>query len=267
MFDQFANQDIAALLWAGVLTLLMGWSLVIALHEMGHAIPALFLTRREVTIVFAKDGAPFAPVVLQLGRLRLVVSWEFFEWQDNFVMHTNENLKPWQHRLIILGGPLLPVVTAACLFGAAVAWQWHAAWVVVLGALLLMSFISAAINLRDNDVPLQVHDGHFTFNDGYQLRGIGRPARVAQNRFTLAFQNAQSQHAARDFDGALHSAALLVQHNLLWPDLLHILVDANYQTGRYDQSKHYARLMKDLFPQWVQDYYARGSRPAGAAAH
>lgn len=264
MFSAFAaTPDAENLLWLGVVTLLLGWPLVIALHEWGHAIPALLFTRGEVTIVFGTRTPTFNPAVLQSGRLRMVVYWEFFRWDDNFTLHAREALSTAVKRAIILGGPLLPVLA----FGALGAWgywgDWHAAWLILFTVLGCMSIGSAVWNLRYSDVPLDVQQGRFTFNDGFQLRAAGRDSAIAENRFSRAFTLAQQQHAARQFDDAIQSAQLLVKHNLFWPELLHILTDSHYQTGQYEASKHYARMMKALFPQWVEELNSQGSRPAG----
>ena len=87
-----------AALWAGV------WLLrpvATVIHELGHALPALTLTKEEVEL---RIGESFGKPLANLGRLGF--AWSFRSSFTGFTGYERERLGKMALSVVILGGPI-----------------------------------------------------------------------------------------------------------------------------------------------------------------
>ncbi len=91
--------------------LLLGSFLVVLVHEMGHAIPLLFMSRKKVTVFVGSFGDPKQSVRFQAGRLELKITYNPFLWFRG-LCKGSESLSPNKTILYIATGPLASVLLA-----------------------------------------------------------------------------------------------------------------------------------------------------------
>jgi len=83
------------------------------LHEIGHAIPVLFLTKKDVMIVLGGKRTNISPtntLTLELGRIRFTIFPTYF-W-GGFYFSDASNLTTFERVIIILGGPVASLLIA-----------------------------------------------------------------------------------------------------------------------------------------------------------
>lgn len=85
-------------------------------HELGHAIPALAFSSKQVTMYVGSYGNPDKSWTLSLGRLKMILSFNIWDLQLGLCTHSGK-LSNTQSLIIIFGGPLLSLIFAAILIG------------------------------------------------------------------------------------------------------------------------------------------------------
>ena len=77
-----------------VLALLLGlaYFVTVTLHELGHAIPALLMTRDEVTIYIGSIGSPYNSFHLTTGRLEIYCKYNPLLWYKGCCLCSDDYL-------------------------------------------------------------------------------------------------------------------------------------------------------------------------------
>ncbi|HVU55715.1 MAG TPA: hypothetical protein VHD83_11715 [Puia sp.] len=153
------------------LALLLGASffITVALHELGHAIPALFITRGEVTIYIGSLGDPYKCFHFSFGRLVFYCKYNPLLWYKGCCFATDYYLSIDQRLLFTAGGPI------ASLIGTILTW-WLLSITenqdflrVLTGGIFVLSLLVTLGTL----IPLvrvrYTASGHPVYNDGYQI--------------------------------------------------------------------------------------------------
>lgn len=178
----------------GILLVVLLRSLTTLFHEMGHAIPALLFTHGPVEVFVGSYGDLNHALQLELGRLKLYLKWNPFDWKLGMCRHSG-GMVIWQQLITILGGPLAStLIAAAALFtltkeGVSDVWLGLAA--VFAGAALIDLFF----NLAGSNEGIQMYDGAITYSDGGQLRQLFRVMRLPEAYFEAGDDYAQGKYA------------------------------------------------------------------------
>ncbi len=230
-------------------SMLIAYPLITLFHELGHALPALLFTKGPVSVVYGYQGKTMRG--LRMGRLTLFAHWSFADWRHNFCTYDTEPTTKWQQAAITLGGAVLPLLAATSF--AMLSWflHWHIAALGIGLGLSCMALISAVFNLWPDSQPIIQPDGAYQFNDGYKLLQLWRDRHSRSNAYLAGYDKAVMLYNLRDFQGAIAVLQMHIQKDVLWPEAIHILVDAYYLTGQYAHSKRFAKIMKTRFPTWV----------------
>lgn len=179
----------------GILLVVLLRSLTTLFHEMGHALPALLFTKKDVEVFVGSYGDLNKALKLELGRLKLYLKWNPWDWKLGMCRHAG-NMTIWQEMITILGGPLASTLIAAgAIFvlsqkGVSDAWLGLAA--IFTGAAL----IDLIVNLAVSDGGIQMYDGGITYSDGAQLRQLFRVMRLPDTYFEAQNDFAQGNYPA-----------------------------------------------------------------------
>jgi hypothetical protein len=82
----------------------------VTLHELGHAIPALLLTREEVTIYIGSLGDPGKSFHVSRGRLEIYCTRNPLLWYKGCCYSYTYDLSLNHQLLIVAGGPVASIV-------------------------------------------------------------------------------------------------------------------------------------------------------------
>jgi len=121
-------------------------------HELGHALPALVLTKKEKVNVFVGTYGDLSnSLQLNLGRLVLYLKLNVFNWRIGLCTHAGiKGLIP--QILVILGGPLASLLIASIAFYIIITKDFSEIWVVFIVFFLISAIIDFLSNciLRKN---------------------------------------------------------------------------------------------------------------------
>ncbi|MFT5765470.1 MAG: hypothetical protein ACI8VT_001797 [Saprospiraceae bacterium] len=138
------------------------------IHELGHAIPALFFTKEEVVIYVGSYGDTDKSIIWKIGRLSILFRYKITDWQLGVCWH-GRTPKIIQNFLIILGGPVFSLILGIVSYLLILQYRDHTFLTFLLAALLVSGLLDFVVNMIPRDHPLEMHDGHLVLSDGGQL--------------------------------------------------------------------------------------------------
>jgi len=166
----------------GILLVVLLRSLTTFFHEMGHAVPALLFTREKVEVFVGSYGDLHNALQLQLGRLKLYLKWNTFDWKLGMCRHSGD-MVVWQQLITILGGPLASTLIAALALFMLTKEGVSDAWLGLAAIFAGSALIDLLVNLGVSDGGIQMYDGTTTYSDGGQLRRLLRIMNLPQTYF------------------------------------------------------------------------------------
>lgn len=125
---------------------MLAYPILVLVHELGHAVPALLLTRAPVTVYLGSYGDRRNTWRVQLGELEFYLKRNLF-WTKGLCVHTGQNLSRGAHILIVLGGVAVSVLVATLSFYGALVFDLHGAVKLLLFMMVLLAGVSLVANL------------------------------------------------------------------------------------------------------------------------
>lgn len=215
------------------------------LHELGHALAALACQAGPVVVYLGSYGQPVGSGHLRLGRLQLYVKYAIWKWHGGMCQYDPlpTDAAPWRNALILLAGPLLPLLVAtAGLYGSFYYGNNLLKFATVLGSLFVV-LPSLLASLLPNRQPIVLADGRRTYNDGTQLRRHLRGQASAAQLIPQAadqFHQGQYTESARLFEEVLAQAGATAE-------LLRAAAAAHHRAGDYHAALgHRAQLARQF---------------------
>ncbi len=154
-------------------TILTIRSITVFVHELGHAIPALLLSKNKVEVYIGSYGDPEKSLIFSLGRFKIFFKYNPFLWSQGLCTHSGFKFDPFVSAFIILlGGPLFSLA-----FGILSCSYIYAnsddPKMMFLGVLILVSsLLDFYVNIVPDKRPIRLFDGNIVFNDGAQIKQL-----------------------------------------------------------------------------------------------
>ena len=142
-------------------------------HELGHAIPALWFTQAPVEVYVGSYGSLDNSLSFSLGRLRFILRWNPFQWQLGMCRHQGD-MPIWQHLIVLMGGPLASILLAGLGLVLIVFLSLSTTWLYIVALFAGGAVIDLVVNLSIYDRAILMHDGQRVYSDGYQIRDLLR---------------------------------------------------------------------------------------------
>jgi tetratricopeptide (TPR) repeat protein len=160
-----------------ILLVLIGLVLIarpftVLFHELGHAIPAILLTKQKVTIYIGSYGDPKKSIKINFGLLTTFFRYNPFAWRLGLCVPSAKSISINRQIIYTLTGPIasLIIATIACYF--TFAYDLHGFFKLFLIVFLGSAFFDLLVNLIPNGTPIKLYDGKITYNDGYNLKQL-----------------------------------------------------------------------------------------------
>ena len=122
--------------------------ITVLIHELGHAIPALFFTDKPVTIFVGSYGDPSKSLSFNLGRLNSFLSFDIFQSQIGLCYHSQAKTIQ-QTLMIVLGGPLASLFFGLLLIGLVSSFSFPP----MLNFVFYLMLVSAIFDFFVNMIP------------------------------------------------------------------------------------------------------------------
>ena len=141
-----------------VIVVLIVQPLILLLHELGHALPALIFTRANVEIYIGSSGEQDNSWRIRVGMLELYLKRRF-PWTTGLCVSNLNGLPRAQQILVVMGGVTVTVVVAVAGFWAALAFDLHGSIKLLLSLLVVFSLITLVTNLLPVERDGRASDG------------------------------------------------------------------------------------------------------------
>jgi len=155
-----------------VILFLITRSLTVLFHELGHAIPAIFLTKQKVTIYIGSYGDPRNTVKLNIWKLEVYFRYNPFVWRLGLCIPSAKKISINRQIIYTITGPATSVIIAVFASYFVFTYDLHG----FLKAFLVVFFGSACVDLLLNIIPshtpVKLYDGTVTYNDGNNLKRL-----------------------------------------------------------------------------------------------
>jgi tetratricopeptide (TPR) repeat protein len=146
--------------------------LTIFLHELGHAIPTLLLTKQKVTIYIGSYGDPKKSLSINLGMLVILFRYNPFAWKLGFCVPSAKTISINHQIICTMAGPLTSIIIAGIVSYIAFAYDLHGLSKLFVTTLFVSALVDLLINLIPNSAPVTLYEGNIIRNDGYKLRQL-----------------------------------------------------------------------------------------------
>ena len=153
------------------LALLLGLAffVTVTLHELGHAIPALLMTRDEVTIYIGSIGSSYNSFHLTIGRVEFYCKYNPLLWYKGCCLSSDDYLSIDQRIWLVAGGPIASVLETVGTWLLISNLQQEGFFRIVFGSIFVISLGATAYSLFPNPAPRYTSSGYTVYSDSYQI--------------------------------------------------------------------------------------------------
>jgi len=151
-----------------VLILLLVRPVTTFFHELGHAIPSLLFTNKEVVMYVGSYGDLDKSVFFDLGRLKILFRYKITEWNIGFCTH-HGHPSFVQSMLIIFGGPFFSLLLGLSCYYLIKQYPDNSFFTLAIATVLVSGIWDFIVNMIPQGEPIVLDNGNLVFNDGSQL--------------------------------------------------------------------------------------------------
>lgn len=201
-------------------------------HELGHAIPAILMTRQSVSIYIGSYGDPEKSLHFKIGLLNIWFKYNPFSWRLGLCVPSAKQISVNKQIIYTLTGPLasFAIATVACYF--TFAYDLHGFLKLILVIFLGSSIFDLFVNLTPINTPIQLHDGRLTYNDGYQLRQL-----FYYKRLPKEYEQAVELYNQQKFAEAAITFKDILNSGIKDENIYRLAISSFLQVKNYKQSK------------------------------
>ncbi len=180
--------------------------LTVLLHELGHAIPAILLTKEKVTIYIGSYQNPEKSLKLRFGRLlEILFRYNPFAWRLGLCIPSAKEISINKQIVYTLTGTITSFILGGITCCITFSYDLQGFLKFFLIIFLALAIIDLLGNLIPDQNPIELPDGSVIFNDGYALKYLFKLKKL-DNLYLNAvdmYNNQQYADAATKFEQVL----------------------------------------------------------------
>lgn len=210
----------------------------ILFHELGHAIPAILITKKPVSIYIGSYGDQRNSLHFKIGLLDVWFKYNPLYWLRGVCIPSEKEVSIKHQIIYTITGPLASITIAliSCYF--AFTYDLHGSIKLLLVIFLGSSIFDLFVNLTPNDSAIKLFNGELVYNDGYQLK---------QLFYYRQYLNDYSEGVKLFNDQKYSEASIkfidLLNHGFQDESVFRLAIYSNIQIENYEQAK---RLIDDF---------------------
>lgn len=229
--------------------LIVSRGIVVLLHELGHALPALVFTKQKVSVYIGSYGDPEKSIHLKIKNLELWLNYKLFSWQNGLCIATFENNSINKQIFYVLMGPIFPFLLAIAYVYIAFSNEFGDFYLLFAISFLIISILDVFQNLTPNNQPIELHDGTVTYNDGYKLSKL-----FNYRKFSTHFQEAIDCFTNKEYQKSILLFDQLLKLKLEDENIYRLNFNANIQIKKFEKAKHLFDEFEKKFKLSSDDY-------------
>lgn len=221
-------------------------------HELGHAIPAILLTRQKVTIYLGSHGDTRRSVKVKLGLLEVWVKFSLF-WQAGLCVPSANEISVNRRLIYVVCGPLASLLIAV--MGAYLIFRFdlHGSLKLLIVFFLGSSVFDLFLNLIPNSTPITLHDGSITYNDGYALKHL-----LWYKKSEGKYEEGVKYYLNGDHTNALQAFQHILDQGLESQELYRLTIHSLLFTRQYERALAVHHRFAEAYPLVANDHIHAG---------
>ncbi|WP_269235677.1 tetratricopeptide repeat protein [Flavobacterium flavigenum] len=223
-----------------LLTIVRG--IVVILHELGHAIPAIILTKQKVSIYIGSYGNPKKSINFRIGLLDVWLSYEMLSWKNGLCVPSAENISINRQIIYVLTGPICSSIFATLYLYVALFKNFSDLYLHFAVIFFLISILDLFGNLIPNENPIELFDGTVTYNDGYTLSKLFK-----YRKFPNQYTEAIDLFNKKEYKKSINLFDYFLKVKLKDENIYRLNMFANMQIKNFERAK-------ELFDNFEQEF-------------
>ncbi|KUJ62970.1 hypothetical protein AR687_06140 [Flavobacteriaceae bacterium CRH] len=228
-------------IFASFLFFILARSIILILHELGHAIPALLFTKQKVTVYIGSYGDPKKSIYFKIGLLEFWFSYEIFSWEGGLCRLSSNAPSLNKQIIFVLAGPISSLFFASLYLYISIINEFDD-YYVYFGLIFFVLSLFDLKNLIPDKKTIEMYDGTLAYNDGYTLSKLFRDKKNIKQ-----YNKAVNLYNAKEFETAIPFLDLILKRKEKNGDVYRLNISANIQIRDFER----ARI---LFDEYEKDF-------------
>lgn len=212
--------------------LILTRGIVVILHELGHAIPAIILTKQKVSIYIGSYGNPEKSINFKVGLLDIWLSYEMLSWKNGLCVPSAENFSINRQIIYVLTGPICSSFFATIFLFFSFTQELSDSYLLFSVIFFAISIIDLFGNLIPNSTPIELFDGTKTYNDGYTLIRL-----LKYRKFPNEYGEAIDLFNKKEYENSIKLFDNFIKLKLKDENIYRLNVSANMQIKNFEKAK------------------------------
>ena len=223
--------------------------LITFLHELGHAIPAVLLTKQRVGIYIGSNGNLKNGIHFKVGLLEVWINISTSLIKGGVCVPYAKSISINKEILIILCGPIFSLIVASIIFGYGMYYDWHGALKFFFGIFIFLSTLDVLVNLIPINSPAFVSNNIKIYNDGYRIRTL-----LLYKFLPKYCKTINKYYQKENYKRAVRKALRLLDKGVKSDYLFRIVYNSYIYTRNYSALKHFFDEHKEFHKLDSEDY-------------
>ena len=172
-------QYLPAIILGLLLLVIITRPFTVLFHELGHAIPAMLMTKQGATVYIGSYGDKKQSFKITIGGLEIWFRYNPIKWRGGLCIPKAEDISLNKRAIYVLCGPLFSLFIAAIIFYLTLSYDLHGS----IKLICAFALGSTILDLFTNLIPhkIKVADGSTLFFDGYLLFNLQKLKQFPDN--------------------------------------------------------------------------------------
>ncbi len=220
-------------------------------HELGHAIPAILLTKEGATVYVGSYGDKRQSFKINIGGLEIWFRYNPIKWRGGLCIPKAEDISLNKRAIYTLCGPLFSLFIAACIFYLTLSYDLHGS-VKLICAFALGSTI---LDLFTNLIPhkIKVADGSTLFSDGYLLFNLQK-----LKKFPNEYADAVESYANKEYEKTAKIFEDFINRGLVNEDVYRYASTSNIFIKNHEKAHEIQKEFESKYELNADDFYNLG---------
>jgi tetratricopeptide (TPR) repeat protein len=216
--------------------------MVVILHELGHAIPAIILTKQKVSIYIGSYGNPKRSINFKIGLLDVWLSYEMLSWKNGLCVPSAENISINRQIIYVLTGPICSSIVSTLYLYLAFLKDFSDPYLLFAVIFFIISILDLLGNLIPSKKPIELFEGKVTYNDGYALFKLFK-----YRKFSTQYTEAIDLFNKKEYKKSINLFDYLLKVKLKDENIYRLNIYANMQIKNFEKAK-------ELFDHYEQEF-------------
>lgn len=206
--------------------------IIVFLHELGHAIPALLITKEKVSIYIGSYGDPSQSLKFTIGLLEIWFKYNPFNRKGGVCVPSGKIISINKKIIYILSGSITSVIIPLIMCYFTFLFDLSGIMKFLITAFLGFSVLHLLIDLIPSDKEIKLYNGKVVFNDGYALKTL-----LYYKNFPKEFTTAVELYTEKDFEAAGKIFNKIIDNGLKDGKIYQLAISCDLQIHKYEKAK------------------------------